>query len=77
MAKVGRNDLCRCGSGKKFKRCCDRTSRQASMATRVAVLVMTGALVAAILFGIASRDDEATGSNRVWSAEHGHYHDSP
>ena len=22
MAKQGRNDPCRCGSGKKFKRCC-------------------------------------------------------
>lgn len=22
MAKIGRNDLCPCGSGKKFKRCC-------------------------------------------------------
>ncbi|MFA7347369.1 MAG: SEC-C domain-containing protein [Desulfurivibrionaceae bacterium] len=22
MAKIGRNDLCFCGSGKKFKRCC-------------------------------------------------------
>jgi uncharacterized protein YecA (UPF0149 family) len=21
-AKVGRNDLCPCGSGKKFKKCC-------------------------------------------------------
>jgi len=21
--KVGRNDLCPCGSGKKFKKCCD------------------------------------------------------
>ncbi|RIL07071.1 MAG: YecA family protein, partial [Proteobacteria bacterium] len=21
-AKVGRNDLCTCGSGKKYKRCC-------------------------------------------------------
>jgi preprotein translocase subunit SecA len=23
--KVGRNDPCTCGSGKKFKKCCDRT----------------------------------------------------
>jgi tetratricopeptide (TPR) repeat protein len=22
MAKIGRNDLCHCGSGKKYKRCC-------------------------------------------------------
>ena len=24
LPKVGRNDLCPCGSGKKFKRCCGR-----------------------------------------------------
>lgn len=23
MKKVGRNDLCPCGSGKKFKKCCE------------------------------------------------------
>jgi hypothetical protein len=24
MQKTGRNDLCVCGSGKKFKKCCER-----------------------------------------------------
>lgn len=24
MEKIGRNDLCHCGSGKKFKKCCER-----------------------------------------------------
>ncbi len=24
MKKTGRNDLCVCGSGKKFKKCCER-----------------------------------------------------
>lgn len=27
--KIGRNDLCPCGSGKKFKRCCLDTGRAA------------------------------------------------
>ena len=26
MPKVGRNDLCPCGSGKKFKHCCGRVT---------------------------------------------------
>lgn len=26
VTRVGRNDLCPCGSGKKFKKCCDATS---------------------------------------------------
>jgi tetratricopeptide (TPR) repeat protein len=36
MAKVGRNDLCPCGSGKKYKKCClskdEEAHRQASAA---------------------------------------------
>lgn len=27
MEKVGRNDPCPCGSGKKYKKCCESTSR--------------------------------------------------
>ncbi len=30
MAKIGRNDLCPCGSGLKYKRCCLRTKKAAS-----------------------------------------------
>jgi len=26
--KIGRNELCGCGSGKKFKKCCLRTSHR-------------------------------------------------
>ena len=28
--RVGRNEPCRCGSGKKFKKCCGRSSQQGS-----------------------------------------------
>ena len=27
MAKIGRNDSCFCGSGKKYKKCCERIER--------------------------------------------------
>ena len=30
MAKIGRNDLCPCGSGKKYKRCCMARDEAAS-----------------------------------------------
>jgi uncharacterized protein YecA (UPF0149 family) len=26
MPKIGRNDPCRCGSGKKYKHCCGKTT---------------------------------------------------
>jgi Flp pilus assembly protein TadD len=37
MALLGRNDPCRCGSGKKYKRCCESTDRAAELAARRAV----------------------------------------
>ncbi len=39
MAKTGRNDLCPCGSGKKYKRCCmanDAATARATLAAAVA-----------------------------------------
>lgn len=34
MAKISRNDLCPCGSGKKFKKCCESTK----LNSRISVL---------------------------------------
>lgn len=34
MAKVGRNDPCPCGSGKKYKRCCLERDQEAERALR-------------------------------------------
>src|SRR5271166_2109057 len=39
MAKIGRNDLCPCGSGKKYKRCCmanDAAAARAKLAAATA-----------------------------------------
>jgi tetratricopeptide (TPR) repeat protein len=37
MTKTGRNDLCHCGSGKKYKRCCLDKDEAAERAARAAV----------------------------------------
>ncbi len=34
MAKIGRNDLCPCGSGKKYKKCCLASDEAAARAVR-------------------------------------------
>lgn len=34
MTKVGRNDPCPCGSGKKFKKCCEAKMSRKSMSER-------------------------------------------
>jgi tetratricopeptide (TPR) repeat protein len=39
MTKTGRNDPCRCGSGKKYKRCCLDKDEAAERATRAALEV--------------------------------------
>ena len=36
MAKIGRNDLCPCGSGKKYKKCCMASDETAARAARPA-----------------------------------------
>jgi hypothetical protein len=36
MAKIGRNDLCPCNSGKKYKKCCMATDEAAARAARAA-----------------------------------------
>jgi hypothetical protein len=74
MASTGRNATCPCGSGKKFKHCCESKQRSA-FSSRLVLVLIAGVLLAAVLAAISnSRSD--SGSSRVWSAEHGHYHDA-
>ena len=76
MAKPGRNDLCHCGSGKKYKKCHAALEEGGGMRSRLLMLAVGGAVVAAIMAGIASFTTESASGTRVWSAEHGHYHDA-
>lgn len=32
--KIGRNELCHCGSGKKYKKCCERKDEYKSLKTK-------------------------------------------
>ncbi|MBI2188779.1 MAG: SEC-C domain-containing protein [Acidobacteria bacterium] len=76
MAKPGRNDLCPCGSGRKYKKCCEAKERSQANGRMLMILVGAGVL-AAVLVGIVSFSSErASGPTRVWSTEHGHYHDA-
>jgi len=76
MAKTRRNDLCPCGSGRKYKKCCEAKARTGTQG-RVMLLVVGGAVLAAIIVGIASfSGQQGPGQTRIWSTEHGHYHDA-
>ena len=75
VLKAGRNDLCPCASGKKFKRCCASKSRGSGI-SRVMLVVIGGLIAGAVILGVMSLETDrgASTTNRVWSAEHGHYH---
>lgn len=75
MAKIGRNDPCACGSGKKFKQCCELKSSGAAGSRMMLVLV--AAVILAAIIAVVSNARSGSGSGgRVWSPEHGHYHDA-
>jgi len=75
--KAGRNDLCPCGSGKKYKKCCE-LAQQRSRFTPLAVALVIAAVIGALLYSFSSRTEErasaSPGPGRVWSPEHGHWH---
>jgi hypothetical protein len=74
MPKIGRNDPCSCGSGKKFKKCHGAQpahSRQSKM-----LLIIVGGAVLAALAAVATlvTSERSSAGRRVWDPAHGHYH---
>jgi len=74
MAKTGRNDLCSCGSGKKFKKC-HGIKTESQRQSKFLMIVVGGAVIAALAAVVAQVTTERRGSaERVWDPAHGHYH---
>ncbi len=76
MAHTGRNDTCPCGSGKKFKKCCElkQGGRRANNVMLIIVGLLMAAAVAAGISEFTADRSHAGRTQGVWSAEHGHYH---
>lgn len=77
--KAGRNDACPCGSGKKYKKCCELKEGSLRNRGNTALLVIVGLLMAAgVAAGVSSlmgeRGHASNPTGGVWSPEHGHYH---
>lgn len=73
--KVGRNHPCPCGSGRKYKHCCEAKADRMSLGMWIAAAGVVGVIVAGIVLGMSSfHTDAGPGAGRVWSEEHGHYH---
>ena len=75
MSKMGRNELCHCGSGKKFKRC-HGLSTDSAKSGRVLMIAVGIAVLAAVAAGFATFTTERSSAVRVWDPAHGHYHDA-
>jgi hypothetical protein len=77
MAKPGRNELCPCGSGKKYKKCHETQESGGAAQGRVLMILVGLAVAGAIVAGIAQFTGErSTSGTRVWDPAHGHYHDA-
>jgi hypothetical protein len=84
MRKIGRNELCHCGSGKKYKNCHQKLDSHKE--SRNKSLIIGGIIVAFIILsalGLYFRSSQNSQSaeqgnapqGKVWSSEHGHWHD--
>ena len=75
VAKVRRNDPCPCGSGLKYKQCCERKQEQMSRVSLFAIVAVVVAMAAVLVYSFTA--ERASGSRQVWDPEHGHYHTVP
>ena len=74
--KVGRNDPCPCGSGKKYKQCCDRTTHALSPTAWIVIVGFGVAALAALILSFTTTEltTMTCVPPQVWSPEHRHCH---
>ncbi len=80
-AKTGRNDPCPCGSGKKYKQCCEGKAAEKTTFLTKWIAVIVGILVLLVAVGTVASfftDDQSNNAppGQVWSPDHGHWHDA-
>ena len=66
--KVGRNDPCPCGSGRKFKQCCANKAEGRSHLGMYALLVALMAIAAVVVYNVTGDRDQ--GPAREWHGDH-------
>src|ERR1700712_436585 len=65
MSKIGRNDLCPCGSGKKYKKCCMASDEAAARAARPALPAAVSARRPSVANYFQEQDELTEASNAV------------
>jgi SEC-C motif len=92
--RVGRNESCPCGSGKKFKACCEGKRSRGMSRGLIGLLAAIG-VIATVGVVASIRNEQkpaplpaatartpraqpagAAPPGKVWSTEHGHWHDA-
>jgi hypothetical protein len=84
MGRIGRNEPCHCGSGEKYKDCHLQMGEQkgtskAKLIIRVLVAIGILIIVIGMFLNIQTSGNQAPGKapeGKVWSPEHGHWHDA-
>lgn len=65
MVKIGRNDLCHCNSGKKYKKCCMASDEAATRAARPAQSAAVPVRRPSLASYVQERDELTEASNAV------------
>ncbi len=70
--KTGRNDPCPCGSGKKYKQCCEGKAAEKTRFLTKWIAIIVGILVLLVTVGTVASlftDDQSNNAppGRVWS----------
>ena len=83
MRKIGRNEACHCGSGKKYKNCHQKIDVQKEATNKntliAGVVILIIVLAGIVLYLNSQSSNDAPGdapAGKVWSSEHGHWHDA-
>jgi hypothetical protein len=76
MAKIGRNEPCPCGSGKKYKHCCQGKKARLGAGSWAAIVAVAAAAAVLVFFLYNMTQDRpatpACPPGTIWS--HGHCH---
>jgi hypothetical protein len=76
MEKAGRNELCPCGSGKKYKKC-HALKQPGNTMSKIVIALLVAVLAGGVYAAVVGFGDEGSpiaAPGQVWSPEHGHYH---
>lgn len=71
-----RNDPCPCGSGRKYKNCCQGEATGLSSSAWQGILIALALLVGLAVIGLSfsGNDTPDCPPGQVWSEAHGHCH---